>query len=263
VIQQETFPAAIDSLAESGFDLLDRNWDLIRREHRAQLHLSLRLGTVADVHHHLLNRATVRHSLTLPMRDLFERSTPVVVGDVTVRTLDAEDTVLHLCIHASLADRLLWMKDIEQSLRRRPVDWEEAIRRARSWRAGPLVGVVLERARSEIGAPVPGEVLAAMFGSRLRQAVSARIDRGWPASRSRGRTTPSIVWAQVVRDRWAATATAFVGRAMRRLRKTTHRGEEDWQHPTEHHGAASADLERARYLHEVEDEPETDGTEAS
>ena len=229
VIQQETFPAAIDSLAESGFDLLDRNWDLIRREHRAQLHLSLRLGTVADVHHHLLNRATVRHSLTPLMRDLFERLTPVVVGDVTVRTLDAEDTVLHLCIHASLAggDRLLWMKDIEQSPVVGRSTGRRRSRRARSRR--PLVGVVLERARSRRRSRPRGGARRDVrvtppsggFGADRSRVAGQPLARPNHALDRLGTGGPFVTDA-------AATATAFVGRAMRRLRKTTHRGEEDW-----------------------------------
>jgi hypothetical protein len=257
VIARPAFSDAIDALEASGFDLLDRNWDLIRRERRAQLHLSLRLGTIADVHHHLLNRATVRHSLSVPMRELFERATTVTVGDVQVRTLEPADTLLHLCVHAGLAggDRLLWMKDIEQTLRSQPIEWDEVVHRARSWRAGPLVAVVLRRARSETGVAIPGDVIETLFASRSRGGVSARIDRAWPAERSRGRITPSIVWAQVIRDSWWATAAAFAGRAKRRLQKTTHRGEEDWQHPAPAESAAPHEeaVERSSYLREVTD----------
>jgi hypothetical protein len=258
VIARPAFSKAIDALEASGFDLLDRNWDLIRRERRAQLHLSLRLGTVADVHHHLLNRAAVRHSLSAPMRELFDRATIVTVGDVEVRTLDPSDTLIHLCVHAGLAggDRLLWMKDIEQAVRSQPIDWDDVVHRSRSWRAGPLVAVVLGRARSETGVAIPGDVIETLFDSKSRAAVSARIDRAWPVERSRGRITPSIAWAQVIRDSWWATATAFAGRAKRRLKKTTHRGDGDWQHSPPAEGSAAPHheaRERSSYLHEVTD----------
>jgi hypothetical protein len=258
VIAREAFPDAIDALEASGFDLLDRNWELIRRERRAQLHLSLRLGTVADVHHHLLNRAVVRHSLSLPMDDLWERATPVAVGNVHVRTLDPADTLLHLCIHAGLAggDRLLWMKDIEQALLNQPIAWDDVVHRARSWRAGALVGVVLHRARTEIGAPVPADAVEALFGSRSRLAVSSWVDRIWPPNRSWDRVTPAIVWAQVIRESWGMTAGAFASRAKRRLEKTTHRGEEDWQHTRQGPSTYRPDeaAERSTYLSEVTDE---------
>jgi hypothetical protein len=60
----------------------------------------------------------------------------------------------------------------------------------------------------------------------------------------------------VIRDTWADTAAAFASRAMRRLQKTAHRGEEDWQHPAgddqlpHPHDDAQ---ERSRYLREVTD----------
>jgi hypothetical protein len=264
VIDREAFPEAIDVLEAAGFTLLDRNWDLIRRERRAQLHVSLALGTVGDVHHHLLNRATVRGSLSLPMDELFERARTVDVGNVQVRTLDPTDTLLHLCIHAGLAggDRLLWMKDVQQALRSRSLPWDEIIGRARRWRAGPLVAVVLRRTRSEIGAAVPESAIDSLFRSKSRSTMSAGIDRAWPASRSSGRVTPSIVWAQVIRDTWTTTIDAFVRRASRRLRKTAHRGEEeDWQHPVGDGGRGAHDEaeERSRYLHEVTDPPRSAG----
>jgi hypothetical protein len=258
VVDHGAFPEAIDALEASGSHLLDRNWELIRRERRAQLHLALRLGTVADVHHHLLNRATVRDSLSVPMEALFERAITVTVGDVPVRTLDPTDTLLHLCVHAGLAggDRLLWLKDVEQSLRRRPIAWDDVVHRARAWRAAPLVAVVLERARSEIGAEVPPEVPPTLFGSPARAAISARIDRAWPVAHSRGRTTPSVIWAQVIRDTWGATLAAFVARAKRRLEKTAHRDEGGWQDPTDGTGGVDPVTEaaaRSTYLREVND----------
>lgn len=263
VIDREAFPKAIDVLEAEGFTLLDRNWDLIRRERRAQLHVSLALGTVGDVHHHLLNRATVRGSLSLPMSELFERARTVDLGSVQVRTLDPVDTLLHLCIHAGLAggDRLLWMKDVEQALRTRSMPWDEILERARRWRAGPLVAVVLRRSRSQIDASVPEEIIESLFHSRSRRIVSAGIDTAWPSTRSNGRVTPSVVWAQVIRDTWTATFDAFVRRAIRRLRKTTHRGEGDWQHPVDDGGHVHHDeaLERSRYLREVGDPPGSAG----
>ena len=260
VIDREAFPEAIDVLEAAGFTLLDRNWDLIRRERRAQLHVSLALGTVGDVHHHLLNRATVRGSLSLPMGELFQRARTVDVGNMQVRTLDPVDTLLHLCIHAGLAggDRLLWMKDVEQALRTRSLPWSEIVERARRWRAGPLVAVVLRRARAQTDAAVPETAIESLFRSRSLGAVSAGIDRAWPAARSKGRVTPAAVWAQVIRDSWMKTADAFVRRAVRRLRKTTHRGEEDWQHPVgdRHHADHDETEERSRYLHEMSDPPD-------
>lgn len=236
VIPRDAFPAAIDTLQSSGFELLDRNWDLIRREGRAQLHLSLRLGTVADVHHHLLNRASVRDSFTMPMDDILSRARTVTVGAVPVQTLDAVDTLLHVCIHAALAGghRLIWLKDVEQAVSREAPAWEDVVDRARSWRAGSLVAVVLRRARDELGCSVPPEVVRSLFRSRAMGWVTAFGDRLWPADRAAsGRPTPAVIWAQVVRDTWRSTVASLWTRVMRPLMKKTGRrdAEEDWAHP--------------------------------
>lgn len=263
VIARRAFPEAIEALRSSGFELLDRNWDLIQREGRAQLHLALRLGTVADVHHHLLNRAVVRGSLSVPMDDLFERARSVTIGSVAVRTLDPVDTLVHLCVHAGLAgaQRLLWLKDVERSVAADQPAWDEVVRRARSWRAAALVAVVLRRARQELEVPVPGTVLRDLFGSRLRATVSALVDQVWPVERAGPRITGATLWAQVVRDGWAATASSVASRTSRPLMKATGRrdADEDWAHPP--HGATTgeaADRKPSAYLRDVGDPSASD-----
>jgi hypothetical protein len=259
VIARAAFPDAIDVLRETGFELLDRNWDLIRREGRAQLHLSLRLGTVADVHHHLLNRAVVRDSLALPMDELFDRARIVKVGSVAVRTLESVDTLLHLCIHAALAggQLLLWLKDVERVVASDAPPWDDVVRRARSWRAGALVAVVLRRARDELGAAVPAWVLRDLFASGLRAAVSAAVDRAWPPDRAGAGINGASLWAQIVRDGWGATASAFALRTSRPLLKATGRldSDEDWAHPHHHGGPDGDEIETdpSPYLREVAD----------
>ena len=219
VIAPDAYTDAIDALESAGCELLDRNWDVIRREGRAQLHVSLRLGTVADVHRHLLNRAIVRHSFAVPMGDLFARARTVTVGAVTVKTLDPVDTLLHLCIHASLAGahQLLWLKDVDESVRREAPSWEDVLVRARSWRAAPIVAVVLGRARDVLRTPVPSDVLRSLFRSKLRggAAISAFLDRRWPTYTAGNGVTPAVVWAQVVRDTWGTTSLALIRRLTR------------------------------------------------
>ena len=154
--------------------------DLIRREHRAQLHLSLRLGTVADVHHHLLNRATVRHSHA-PMRDLFERSTPVVVGECGTHARCGRHRAapLHPCEPGG----------------RRSAAVDEGHRAVAPSAGrlgggdpdvpgpGPLVGVVLERARSRSALPSPGRCSPRCSGHASVRRFRRRSR--WPASRAR------------------------------------------------------------------------------
>ena len=113
LVRPRDFEVTIDALEHAGFDLVDRNWALIRDERRAQLHLRLPMGTIADVHWHLLNRGSVRRAFAVPTDELFARSRTLDVAGTTVSTLGRVDTLLHLCLHATLSggDRLIWSKD--------------------------------------------------------------------------------------------------------------------------------------------------------
>jgi hypothetical protein len=227
VVAPADFSRAIDAFEASGLELLDRNWDLIRREGRGQLHLRLPLGTLADVHWHLLNREVVRNAFDVRVEALFERARRIDLLGTPTRTLDPVDTLLHLGIHAALsgADRLLWLKDLERAVVVDAPPWDELIARARVWRAGPALAVTLARSRRALGTPVPDEVLKSLFGGSARASVSSWVDRGWPVESATGRVTASVLWAQVIRDAWPSTFTTLVGRAGRRSRSLMREGD--------------------------------------
>jgi hypothetical protein len=148
------------------------------------------------------------------------------VGGRSVPTLDPVDTLLHVALHAALSggDRLIWLKDIERALVVEQPPWDDVIERARAWKAGRSVAITLDRARRSLGAPVPEEVLDALFASRLWRRLSDRIDRRSPTERSVGRESTAVFWAQLTRDSGSATARAVLHRASRRLRAMTHGG---------------------------------------
>jgi hypothetical protein len=220
LVASASFERTIVALETAGFSLQDRNWDLIRQERRGQLHLRLDLGTLADVHWHLLNRETVREAFDVPTDDLFARSRPIELLGANVWTLDATDTLLHLCVHASLSggDRLIWMKDIERAIAVDGVEWRELVERAERWRAGPTVAIALARARRVAGAAVPAAVLERLHRGRARAAIGTAVDRRWPVEASLGTVTPATLWAQIARASWTDTCRAAVTRAERRSR---------------------------------------------
>jgi Uncharacterised nucleotidyltransferase len=226
LIPPGSFQRAVDALRSGGSLLLDRNWALTRADTRGQLHFQLPMGTLADVHWHLLNRENVRDGFAIRTDDLFERSRDVDVGGRSVPTLDAVDTLLHVALHAALSggDRLIWLKDIERALVVDQPPWDDVIERARAWRSGRSVAITLNRARRSLGAPVPEDVLDTLFASRLWSGLSDRIDHRSPTERSVGRESPAVFWAQLTRDSGAATARAVLNRASRRLRTMTHGG---------------------------------------
>ena len=117
VIDRRVFGDAVTALLESGCDMLDRNWRVIRREMRGQVHMAARFGTSADVHWHLINRASVRGSFAIDMDELFARARRVSLDGPDVLTLDPADTLLQLAVHAGLSGgaKLAWLKDIERA----------------------------------------------------------------------------------------------------------------------------------------------------
>jgi hypothetical protein len=184
------------------------------------------MGTLADVHWHLLNRENVRDGFSITTDDLFDRSRAIDVGGRSIPTLDPVDTLLHVALHAALSggDRLIWLKDIERALVVEHPSWDDVIQRAETWKAGRSVAITLNRARRSLGAPVPEEVLDSLFASRLWRGLSDRIDHRSPTERSVGRESPAVFWAQLTRNSGPATVRAVLNRASRRLRAMAHGG---------------------------------------
>jgi len=257
-LRRADFAAGIEALEAAGAHILDRNWTLIRREGRGQLHLVLPLGTVADVHWHLLNRRAVRDSFAIDMDGVFERARAVQLDGLAVRTLDPVDTLVHLGLHAALggADRLMWMDDVRRSLLVEAPPWDEVIARARAWRAASAAAVTFRRARLRLGAPVPDDALIALDGSRTRREIGAWIDGRWSEEASHGRRSLAALWPQLVRDGAGATARTMLHRTAMPVLAVSHRlvGEPGLDHGAEvgavfkESGTAA---ERRRYLREV------------
>jgi len=224
LLPRDRFAEALGHLERLGAYVLDRNWTLILREQRGQLHLTLRLQTVADVHWHLLNRGSVRASFAVPTEDLFARARTVDLNGLQVRTLDPVDTTIHLALHAALAggDRLCWLKDVERATVVDPPQWDVLVDRAHAWKAGPPTAVVLSRAAALLGATVPEGSLAELEPSRARRAIGGWVDRRDPVHMAVS-TTSASTWSQVVRDGGWATTGALIARLLRPFANAVHR----------------------------------------
>ena len=262
LVARADFPRTLAFLRHSGVEVIDRNWTLISREQRGQLHVTLPLGTVADLHWHLLNRGVVREAFTVDMDAVLSRSRAVSISGANVRTLDREDTLVHLGLHSALAggDRLIWLKDIERAIAVEEPDWDEVVVRALSWQAGAAVAVMLRRAATVLGARVPVWVLHDLDPSRTRRRVGETIDRRWPASAATGDATLAWFWPQLVRDGRSATIGSILQRSLRRPSSAMRRllGEPG-AGGREHEPAAvlhpsGGDALRDRYLRELGEE---------
>lgn len=140
-------PRALESFEAAGATTLDRNWELLSRELRGEVHVVLPYGTVIDLHWHLINQPRERSRFEIDVDELFDRRTSVQVDDQLIPTFDSSDTLIHLALHTMLsgADRLIWFKDIERVLATRPPDWSEVAKRCASWGTNLVVSAALSQ----------------------------------------------------------------------------------------------------------------------
>lgn len=214
VVPRTRFADAVSALIEAECDVLDRNWRRIRREMRAQLHMTARYGSSVDVHWHLLNRGSVRAAFRLDMDELFERSRRVSLDGVRVLTLDPIDTLLHVALHAGLSGgrKLSWLKDIERAAAVEPIEWDELVRRARAWGAAEVIAVSFRRSRSLLDAPIPDGVVEALAGSRVWQTLVRGSERLSPPERPPNRPTLARAVTRATRAGLVPSVGALVSR---------------------------------------------------
>lgn len=101
---------------------------------------------------------------------LWDRSVPTTLLGHPIRTMSAEDTLLHLAIHRTRsALRLRWVTDVAELVRAEggSLDWSAYLDRARIARGRTASWVVLALARDLLDAPVPPDVMD-------------RLAVGWP-----------------------------------------------------------------------------------
>jgi hypothetical protein len=217
VVPRRRFGDAVTVLVESGCDMLDRNWRLIRREMRGQVHVTARFGTSADVHWHLVNRSSVRHSFDIDMDPLFERARRVSLDGPRVLTLDAHDTLLQLAVHAGLSGgaKLAWLKDIERAAAGPDLDWDLLVARARLWRVAAVAAISLRRSATLLGAAVPPEVITALSGSRVWNGIVRGSERLSPAGRPPNQPSLARTVTRATRGGLTASVAALAARLAR------------------------------------------------
>jgi hypothetical protein len=214
VVDRRVFGDAITALLESGCDMLDRNWRVIRREMRGQVHMAARFGTYADVHWHLINRASVRGSFAIDMDELFGRARRVSLDGPEVLTLDPADTLLQLAVHAGLSGgaKLAWLKDIDRAAADPALDWQQLVARARAWRVAEVVAVSFRRSAQLLDAPIPPQVMDALSGSRVWVQIVRGSERLSPPDRPPNQPSLSRAVVRATRRGLGASITALLAR---------------------------------------------------
>jgi hypothetical protein len=221
IVPGASFATAFRALEERGAEVIDPNWSYLD-EHVAG---ELELTTGVDLHWHFLFSQKFRATIQIRMEEVFERAREVEVGGEPVRTLDPPDTLIHLALHACKEGgrRLIWLKDVEQSVLNDRPDWDEVVRRAHDWGVGLFVGTILLRTARLLDLAVPATVTRELIPSRSWRTVLASADRIFPVDVWTGRETPATLVVEATRTNGRATLAHLARGAAARGGRALHR----------------------------------------
>lgn len=262
LVRPQHLPRALAALTATGSEILDRNWELLLREAKGEVHLRLPSGTALDLHWHLLNGRDARTAFGVEVAALFDRAVTVEVDGLAVRTLDAVDTLLYLALHTMLsgAQRLIWVKDLERVARHGTIDSGELARRARRWRAELVLAAAAQLVEATLGVPlVDGLPLRPGAGGRAWLAAAARLERRHPVARADGSGSPYAMMGQALRPTALGGAGVLVRRVARnrlqalrgRELPRTPEGRLDPRHPASDRFDAGGAAAREAFLRQV------------
>lgn len=217
LVVRRDFPRAMAILEEFGYRPAIKNWALAEEMLAGQLTMSGPAVHI-DLHWELHYSSDDRRPFGFVPEEMVARSRSVDAAGLRAPTFDAPDTLITLAFHAARSGghRLLWLKDIERSLAIDRPDLDAVVRRSRAYRCGPAVGVVLDRARSILGADVPDEILRALTPAPLRVAnrLAARVA---PPVQLHERDTVTRWLTRSMRSSVASSVLETPQRAVRRL----------------------------------------------
>lgn len=254
------FHDAVRALEGAGFELQNRNWQLIRQQLACELALSNHRGITVDLHWHLVLDRPLRRQLRFPITEMIDRARVVDLRGMQVRTLDPTDSLLHLAAHACLdgGDRLVWLKDIEQTVLAGGVDWGALVERARSYNLALLAGTMLKRAATTLDVPVPRAAIAALIPSPWWRAALSAADRMFPPERSMGTGTGATLVSRATRHDVPTTVREVARGALDRARHVArtrtvghHRPGAHPEDPTSWLFAAGTEADRDAFFSEV------------
>ena len=180
LIDADNFATATDILRQFNFAIPDYNMTelaLLRRYHFA-IHLeNSETGSTIDLHWALL---PPRWTAKPDLRQIWVRSTRVDVMDAPVPTLNREDLLLYLCVHASKDGwkQLRTLCDIATLLElQSDWNWDRILSQAQSFGCQRIVLLATLLAARLLNAPVAEHVLAQARRQPVITAMAERIVR--------------------------------------------------------------------------------------
>ena len=219
LVDRRDFPPAIGILEELGYEHAIHNWALAETMLAGQVGMKSPMLDL-DLHWHLHYSSEDRRPFAIDPEAMIDRARRVVVSGLTAPTLDPVDTVLTLGFHAARSGghRLVWLKDIERAVAVDEPDLDELVRRCRTYRCGPPVGIMLARARVFLGAEVPSEIIQALAPLPLR-TLERFNDRHMRPVRLHERDTVTRFLTRSARSSTATSVAGVPRRVIRQLRR--------------------------------------------
>ncbi len=219
LLDRRDFAQAMRLLEDLGYEHSIHNWALAERMLAGQVSLTSPMVSI-DLHWHVHYSHEDRRPFAIDPEAMIGRACRVIVSGVSVPSFDPVDRLLMLAFHAARSGghRLVWHKDVERAIAVERPDLDELVRRCRTERCAPPVGLILARARSLLDAEVPDEIIHALTPATLR--VADRVASGFgPPVQLHERDTASRVFTRSVRSSTAATLYAVPERGARLLRR--------------------------------------------
>jgi hypothetical protein len=217
LVDPSGFSQVLSALEASGLQQLDRNWAVLRREMRGEVHYRGASPLEIDLHWNLINM--YRGRFRVPTSELLQRAVAVHLAGVEVCTLDPTDSLIHLCLHAAISggDRIMWLKDIERAVTVRTPAWDDVVSRSRRWNVAAPVGLMLSRSAQFLGVQLPAGVIQDLISPGAMRLIRA-VDRLFPWQRALGRlTSPNRLMARSIGQGPVRGAVWLVVRSIRNL----------------------------------------------
>ncbi|MGA8521349.1 MAG: nucleotidyltransferase family protein, partial [Pseudonocardiaceae bacterium] len=162
----------------------------MRRLGRGELSLLLHNGTLLDLHWDVINKAELRSRFAISADHLFADSREVQLDGSTVRTFGEIDTILHLALHGcfSGADKLRYLLDLQQALKKSKPSAPSLLRRAESFGLELMLRLMVNRMTAFVDDAVPLRLPRSSVAANLWLAADHfAISHYPPGSRFEGR----------------------------------------------------------------------------
>lgn len=141
------------------------------------------------------------------VKGVWKRSIPVSIGEVELKTLSPEDTLVHLCYHVAFrhlfqTTEIRWYVDLHQLISRCQLDWKAIVAQANEYGIGTVVGISLSLATKLLETKVPSWIFKELKSKRPAKWVAKPLIHH-----------PMNVTADVRGDFWyLATQSLFLDR---------------------------------------------------